>query len=539
MPFYHRLPKRTFSAPSATDALAVQAEAPSARASQSGRSAVKQFSILPTRQSLPISNAPPPRGLLPGHPVKSKNEKKTQARELLENIINELQGLPISDIKNAPILKHLSQVDFAVKKELTNYILKEQVATQEVICENFNCIFGAMDLGHSPEESALRQQVLADYPKRGGVTALLNLANNINDFKPSVTEIPQLVAIGEKISKDLGDHFPKYLSLLQGAAESTARKDASPEMVDVQLHLIKSWLLDSPSVKITTSSIDCLEAPYLDVEKGLGKNGLFGVRSTKIPSFMRRCKERFSSLSSVKAAKSATTWLGYSAAHLLGKDFSPRDQRALEGIYTKLILNNYDYVSLYGASQIIGKALQSPKGDHLIATVSKFDDAMLGVLIYGASGGDVALSSRFAKLLNGGRESDQTINAVVNDLLVFSGSDALETQAKQRLFKIVAEEIFKEEFPVLAWFAMRPKFEKIGKIIATESCSKSEPLYQGGLSKCEKFEDIDRALSPGSSFLGDWANREAREGEAKITVETSPALNDISNGEIQANNKPS
>jgi len=453
------------------------------------------------------------------HALQSLQRKKgiqAEARETIAQIEEERKEFYYLEPKDLPVLQQLAQKRFEVKEAILDHWIKSDSSLIELqdLCRH-------MKLGYTADDSRLRQRALNHLVEKD---RLFILAKHITDFTPSEKDIPLLVSIGEKIAKDEWSDFPSYLSLLQGTERWPDSMYVNPEYkplqlpLDDRLNLIKTWLLNSPSQMSNVNGYatpQIYASPYSYAEKNLGDEGLLGLRSTKIPAVMQDLHDLISLR--LGPRKEISTWLGYSAAHLIGKDFSVVEQSALKSAYLSLSLNSEQKL-LYGGSQIIGKAMQSaPDAGRLFTTLDQFNDKTLGLLFYAATVADTGIPSRFASILNRQNlSSDPELRSAVNNFADFAGSDKIDTQTKQRLLTMFAEAISEASDPVSACTDMMQKLGTIGKEINLELYSKLGRMYQWWLPKCENLEQLNKAAHPDRAFLASLAEMQVIAGESGV-----------------------
>lgn len=443
--------------------------------------------------------------------LQRKNDIQIEASKTIAQIEKEYEEWDYTERENLPVLHQLAQKKFAVKEAILGHFFKSNPLVIDLIY-----IIRHMKLGHTADDSKLRQRVLSHLSETG---SLYRLSRSITDLTPSEMDIPLLVSIGEKIAKIDYLDFPQYLSMLQG----TDITDVNPEYrplqlpLDDKLNLIKTWVLHSPSkmsnaFRFVTQN-DCADE-FFRAERNLGDGGLLDVQSTKIPSFMHDLHDSISS--PLGSQKEISTWLGYSAAHLLGKEFPPMEQSSLTSAYLSL-LSNPEQKLLYGGSQIIGKAMQTPPDARkLFSTLDQFEDKTLGILFYAAAGDNAGISSRFASIFNRQDTSDLEFKVAVNNFADFAGSDEIDTQTKQRLLTMFAEAVSEAGDPASACTDMMQTLGTIGKTVNQGFSSKLGYMYRWWLPKCENLEQLNKAVHPDRAFLASLAEMKVIAGEGDV-----------------------
>jgi hypothetical protein len=199
--------------------------------------------------------------------------------------------------------------------------------------------------------------------------------------------------------------------------------------------------------------------------------------------------------------KEISVWLGYSAAHLLGNEFSALEQNALKSAYFSLLSNTERKLSYVG-SQIIGKAMQNPTdARRLFATLDQFNDKRLGILFYVAAGDNTSISSRFATILNLQNTNDDELQAAVNNFANFAGSDTVDAQTKQRLLTMFAQAVSEADDTASACIVMMQTLGTIVTAINQRFDSALGSMYHQWLPKCENLEQLNKAVHPDRAFL--------------------------------------
>ncbi len=408
----------------------------------------------------------------------------------------------IADSRNsypptAPVLPELKDVRIEIKAAIF-----EKYITRNRHMPDILALFRKMEVGDTPAESALRQRVLKlclEY------VAVGDIAKKFTHFNPSPSDAAVVAAIGEKVAKAGDDsfiHFYRLAAANTGSSADANKPAASFKLSrDTMLDLVKLWLLSSPtqSVPAGGSHLGGQAGNFQIIERSFGSESLFEVAGSKIPEFMRELHQE---LDPVQKSSTTSTWLAYSAAHLLGMEIPVHQSAELAETYRSLLLSN-DSKLMYAGSQIIGKAMQND-GDakELMNTLQRFNDKTVGVLFYAANAGNPSLTAQVSKTLNdAGAGEREVLKRTISRFSSFAGSDLIYAKTKHRLLVLLGESLSKTESPLHFCIETMDMLGSFGEIINHQSSPGIGSAYNEWLSKCDDLASLKTALNPDRKFL--------------------------------------
>jgi hypothetical protein len=172
------------------------------------------------------------------------------------------------------------------------------------------------------------------------------------------------------------------------------------------------------------------------------------LESNQIPKFMR---DLFKNSEPVDSSNrhSVSSQLHYAAASLIGKNFTPAQEKLLTTTY-KSVLSIKNHRVFYAASRIIGKAIKND-GDakKLYSGLEGFHNKTWGVLLHGVIGDNADLMAKFAGILNKFNTNKHKIRPCVNECLgaftEFAMAESIIDLHKKRLLTMVFEAAEKSE----------------------------------------------------------------------------------------------
>jgi hypothetical protein len=235
-------------------------------------------------------------------------------------------------------------------------------------------------------------------------------------------------------------------------------------------------------------------------EKLWGHQGVLNLPDELTPKIIKDAAPMVRS--AFNSEEEMSTWLRYSAAHLMGLSFTPKQASQLTSLYAALARHPDDRVR-YGCSQVLGQALQAPETtEQLLTSLEACEDKTLGVLLHKLHIENGPVSSQLVLLLNDpSMQGTPQATALASKFVDFVGCTLIDNAIKNKLLSIVVDAASNSAQPAEKCVALLNDLGAIGKYAYNYNIHKIYPFF---LLHCDNEAQIYQAANIGerACFIG-------------------------------------